>query len=128
MDLDSTLKNRHKMRKRLKRWTLRIGTWNVQGIRTKQEEIIEEVGKMNLDIVVFSETKKKGYGEETIQKFSHFWSGVPKDQWARSGVSILINNKWKKSITNVEYVDDRIIIMDLVIHGNHENPPRIEKD
>jgi len=39
---------RHKARKRL----MNYGTWNVQGIRGKMEEITSELGKLKLDIII----------------------------------------------------------------------------
>ncbi|KAK4883910.1 hypothetical protein RN001_000181 [Aquatica leii] len=41
-----------------------IGTWNVQGISTKTEEVFKEIKKYNMDIVGLTETKKKGKGTE----------------------------------------------------------------
>lgn len=52
---DGNERRRTKQRKR----TMNMGTWNVQGINTKQAELIKEINKMDIDIIVLTETKKK---------------------------------------------------------------------
>jgi hypothetical protein len=47
-------------------------------------------------VAVLSETHKKGKGDEYLEDFIHFWSGVNKGKRANAGVSILINKKYKK--------------------------------
>jgi len=42
----------HKARKRL----MNYGTWNVQGIRGKMEEITSELGKLKMDVIGLTET------------------------------------------------------------------------
>lgn len=64
------------LRKRLNRWTLKIGTWNIRGIRIKQSEVVSDIEKMDLDIVLFSEAKKKGQPEKILRNFYYYWSGV----------------------------------------------------
>jgi len=51
-------------RPKLRKRTLKFGTWNVQGCRNKMEEIIREISTMKMDVVVLTETKKKGAGSE----------------------------------------------------------------
>ena len=38
-----------------------MATWNVQGIRNKEQEVVKEIEKMKIDICVLTETKKKRY-------------------------------------------------------------------
>lgn len=38
--------------------SITIGTWNIQGWRTKNTEVIEEFNKMKVDILVITEAKK----------------------------------------------------------------------
>jgi exonuclease III len=59
--------------------------------------VISEISKTNLDIIVLSETKKKGF-QEKIGNCVHIWSRVHKHQHARSGVSILVKSKLKKYV------------------------------
>ncbi|KAK7872016.1 hypothetical protein R5R35_004529 [Gryllus longicercus] len=94
-----------------------IGTWNIQGLRTKREEVVTEINKMNIDIIILTETKKKATGEEDIGEYWHAWSGVPKSHRARSGVSVLMKQKWKKYIRNIECLSDRIIKIKMMLYG-----------
>ena len=88
---------------------MNIGTWNVQGIATKTEKVLREIKKYDTDIVGFTETKKKGRGSEERNGYIHIYSGVPKEERARSGVSIAIKNRYKKNITSWEQISDRIL-------------------
>lgn len=38
---------------------MNISTWNVQGFRGKIEELIFEINKLKMDIVILTETKKE---------------------------------------------------------------------
>jgi exonuclease III len=57
---------------------MKFGTWNVQGCRNKMEEIISEISVMKMDVVVLTETKQKGTGNETLENCIHLFSGVKK--------------------------------------------------
>jgi exonuclease III len=72
---------------------MKLGTWNVQGCRNKMEEILSEINEMKMDVVVLTETKKKGTGSETLENYIHLFSGVKKYERAKRGVSVLINEK-----------------------------------
>jgi exonuclease III len=98
-DVDSRLKLRNR--------TLKFRSWNVQGCRNKMEEIIREVSTMKMDVIVLTETKKKGAKSETLGNYIHLFSGVKKYKRAKRGVSDLINKKWKSSIKNWESIDER---------------------
>jgi len=90
-NLDSGNGNRQWQRKRL----LRIGTWNVQGISTKQTEVFREIERLKIDIAALTETKRKGNGIEEGKNYIQIYSGVSKDQRAKCGVSLLIKKKYK---------------------------------
>ena len=66
----------HKLRK----GTIWLGTWNVQGIKNKTGEIIKGLVELNQDITKLTETKKKGNGVETLGPYIHFYSGVSKEK------------------------------------------------
>ncbi|XP_030757794.1 craniofacial development protein 2-like [Sitophilus oryzae] len=61
--------------------TLRIGTWNIQGIATKRE-VFKEMERYDMDIIALTETKKKGKGTEEKDGYVHIYSGVPKEDVA----------------------------------------------
>lgn len=92
---------------------MHCGTWNIQGLKNKRELIVKDMENLKMEIIALTETKKKGTGTEIIGEFIHFYSGVPKDQRARRGVSILINKKLKKHITDWESIDENLIRINL---------------
>jgi len=95
-----------------------FGTWNVQGASRKMSEITLELKQQNVDIAVITETKKKGKGSENLGYYDHFYSGVDKDKRAQQGVSILIQRNLRKFITTWEAISERIIKMNLALHGH----------
>lgn len=94
---------------------MNFACWNIQGISTKYSEVLRTIDQYQLDIVVLSETKKKGNGNEVNQNYLHFYSGVDKDKRARAGVSIMINKKWQKYIRNSEAINERLIKIEVDI-------------
>ncbi|XP_050506239.1 craniofacial development protein 2-like [Diabrotica virgifera virgifera] len=94
---------------------MNIGTWNLQSISGKMEEITEEIKKLDMDIVVLTETKKKGIGIEKVNNYVHIFSGVSKHERAKRGVSVLIHKKHKHKITDFEAIDENIIRVNITI-------------
>lgn len=97
---DGSKRQRTMQQKRI----MRMGTWNVQGIRIKERELMGEIERMKIDICVLTETKQKGKGNERKGNYMKFYSGVPKDNRAQRGVFIMIH---KNFIKNWEKVDDK---------------------
>ncbi|GBM35844.1 Craniofacial development protein 2 [Araneus ventricosus] len=92
-----------------------FGTWNVQGLTEKRKETFSEIERENEDLVVLTETKLRGTGQEEHGKYIHLYSGV-KTGYARAGVSIFI----KKDLGHIlrwEAINERIITAKLNIHG-----------
>lgn len=79
-----------------------MATWNVQGIRTKVEEVIREVKKLNIDITALTETKKKSWGSEEIDEFIFLFAGVAKEERAKRGVAFLIKKNIKKTFQTLK--------------------------
>jgi exonuclease III len=96
---------------------MNAGCWNVQGLSNKTDTIPLELEKYNLDIIVLSETKKKGCGEEVLGNYLHLLSGVDKWSRARAGVSVLIHRKWKSKTRNWRFVGERILLVEMVTFG-----------
>jgi len=111
---DGLSNKRHRARKRL----MNYGTWNVQGIRGKMEKLTSVLGKLKMDVIGLTETKRKGTGTEIVKDYVHLYSGVSKDRREERGVSILINKKFKKGITNWEAVNENIITVNINHLGN----------
>ena len=74
-----------------------MGTWNIQGISTKKDQVLDQLERCRMDIVALTETKKKGTGNEQQRNYLHFYSGVEKSKRANAGVSIAIHKKWKNN-------------------------------
>ncbi|XP_030762016.1 craniofacial development protein 2-like [Sitophilus oryzae] len=62
---------------------MNIGTWNVQSISGKIEEITKELEVLKMDIVALTETKRKGNGTELSNNYVHIFSGVAKHERAK---------------------------------------------
>lgn len=127
-------RNRQWLRKR----TMNLGTWNIQGIRTKEVEVFREIEKSNLDITILTETKKKGTGEEYKHNFLHIWSGVEKSIRAKRGVSIVVKKELVKYVKNWQPINERIMTITIkmydtefyivAVYGPNEDATIMEKD
>ena len=94
------------------------GTWNVQGLSRKTNEVVAELQNARVDIGVITETKRKGKGSENWGYYDHFYSGVSKDQRAQQGVSILIRRNLRKYVTTWEAISPRLIKLNLTLKGH----------
>ena len=92
-----------------------MATWNVQGCIGKMREIIKEMEQLRTEIASMTETKKKCSGSEVCGNYLHFYSGVPKENRAKRGVSLLLHRKWRHNITNWQCIDERIISVNINI-------------
>ena len=113
-------KNTHKILKRKKRtntqcdYTARFdgqrfgkqqaATWNARGIAEKTELL-----KRKTDIAIITETKKKNKGSEDIGNYVMICCGVLANQWASSGVAVVIRKDWKHKKQDYTWISDRII-------------------
>jgi exonuclease III len=88
---------------------MKVATWNVRGTVKKTEEFQTELLERKIDIAIITETKKKNKGSEDIGKYVMIYSGVPANQWASSGVGIVIRKDWKHRIQDYTWISDRII-------------------
>jgi hypothetical protein len=75
--------------------------------------IIKEMEQLRIDIASITEIKNIGSGSEVIGNYLHFYSGVPKENRAKKGVSLLIHKKWKHTVTNWQGVDERILSLNM---------------
>lgn len=95
-----------------------MATWNVQGINTKYKEVFDQLDKFQIDIATLTETKKKGKGNEQYGSYVHFYSGVPKHERAKSGVSIVVHKKLKRFIKTWEEISERIMQLEIDLYGH----------
>lgn len=95
-----------------------IGTWNINTINGKEEEIVEEIKDWKIQIMGISETKKKGKGFKILKDgytpwYTLYYSGH--DERCKEGVGIIIAEETNKKITNWNPVTSRIIDVELEI-------------
>lgn len=79
--------------------------------------MVKAVESLGMDIVVLTETKKKGQGQEVIGDYIHIWTGVDKTSRAKSGVSVLIKKKWKREVVSWKEINERIIRITMSMFG-----------
>jgi len=65
-----------------------IGTWNVQGLSGKAEDVTKGLLEMKIDIAALSETEKKGNGMEMLANYIHMYGGVYKSKRASKGMTL----------------------------------------
>ena len=117
----------------------KVGTWNVRGINGKEEELDDEFGRVGLDILGVTETKKKSKGE-CILKGGHvlFYSGVDVKERAREGVRCIVAKDNLKYLQEWTAVTERILKLTmkldkhetviLVVYGPNEDESVTKKD
>lgn len=77
---------------------LKIGIWNVRG-NGKEDELIDEFEKVDLDILAITKTKMKEHSLKELNKnYILICSGVREIERARAGVGYIVHNKWKNKI------------------------------
>ncbi|KAG8227539.1 hypothetical protein J437_LFUL008411 [Ladona fulva] len=76
------------------KWTMRIGTWNIETINGKEVELVEEMEKYRLEILGLSEVKKKGNVKIQLEKgYVPPYSGVSPGKRAKEGVGVILNSQ-----------------------------------
>lgn len=118
----------------------KMGTWNVRSIMGKETELVEELEKIDIDILGLTETKKKGRGEMELQG-GHvlIYSGVEASQRAREGVGCIVNKRNLKHICGWESISERILTLELsmghdmittiiVVYGPNEDASSARKN
>ena len=88
---------------------LKLATWNVRGLMNKEEELQNELKKMNIDIGIITETKKKLKGTKEYKDYLLLYSGVPQNKRASSGVAVFLKKSLQNRIHSYNFVNDRII-------------------
>ena len=91
---------------------LRIGTWNVRTLFQpgKLDNSIQEMKKMNLDIMGMAETRWTEEGKITKENHTMIYSGGSEH---RNGVGILMKNNIAKSMVGFWAISERVIMVKL---------------
>lgn len=109
---DQSKRRRRKQRKRI----MTYGTWNVQDLFQKLNEIISKLKKTlsRYSSDHRNEKERNRFGKSGLLRL---FSGVSRDQRAQQEVSILIRKTLRRYITAWEAIDQRIIKINLTIYG-----------
>jgi hypothetical protein len=75
--------------------------------------------ELKQDILILTETEKKGNEIEILEPYLHFCSGVPKEKRAKKKVSILVKKRYKRYITTWEAVNENMIKLHMNIFGKN---------
>ena len=92
----------------------RIGTWNVQSPKGKEQELIGEMKRYDLGILGVSETKWKGSDAKTVDD-CYVISRVLSDGRARVGVAVFLSEKMSRYVRSWQCMSERIVVVKLKI-------------
>ncbi|XP_056629521.1 craniofacial development protein 2-like [Diorhabda sublineata] len=86
-------------------------TWQEKGLSAKGKRLYLELdaGIHKLDICALSETKKKDKGNSKYGNYILIYSGKNKNKRATSGVGLLLHESYENQISNIIYVNGRIL-------------------
>ena len=94
----------------------RIGTWNVRSIKNKENEVIREMKRYNIDVLGLSETKARGAGMKVVDGASYVYSVVTEGR-AKRGVAIIVAEKWADCVRSWRCVSERCVTVRLNVAG-----------
>lgn len=92
---------------------LRIATWNVKSWNKKDQEIVSEIEERKIDVCALSETKRKGAGTVMRGNYLLLYKGANKNERAYAGVGILIHKNLVDNITDIKYISERMLLVEL---------------
>ena len=100
-----------------------IGTWNIRGLlkQGKLANVVQEMDRLDVDILGLSETLWKGVGEFNTSiltvpgQYGIIYSG---GKQSRQGVAFIVNERIKKSTLYFYAVNERIMLMKLQEKSN----------
>ena len=115
-------KGRHVAERRREKYATHVNifSYNVRTLSTDEEldHLLEEIEKIEWDIIGLCETYRKGEGLSTIEKGHYLYEvGKTEDYPNAKGVALLVNAKIKDCISNTKIYSDRVIKLDLNFQG-----------
>ena len=97
------------------RQQLTLGTWNVRTLWEKEQELVREVERYNLDLVGLTSTRHRSCGSKTLNRgWTLFFSGVAEGV-SCMGVGILINPRLRATVLEFIPVDERVASLRLIM-------------
>lgn len=98
---------------------LRYGTWNIGTMKGRSVEVVRALSVRKVDVCCLQETRWKGSGNKLIGlenvKYKFLWQGCAESV---AGVGVLLAEKWIDKVVDVKRVNERIMIVKLVV-GKH---------
>lgn len=89
---------------------LRIATWNIRSLNEKEDELIDEFERVNIDFLAITETKKKGHHTRDLKDGKMMLlSGVKTDKRAQAGVGCIMGRNLTKFLATWEAVSERLM-------------------
>ncbi|XP_070054680.1 uncharacterized protein [Nicotiana tomentosiformis] len=93
-------------------YRLRIGSWNVGTLTGKSIELAKILKKRRVNIACVQETRWVGSRAKDADEYKLWYLGVQK---GKNRVGILVDRELRESVVDVRRVNDRLIIIKLVV-------------
>ena len=100
------------LRKRWKKKTLKIGTWNVRTLhqKGKLDDVIQEMNRMKISILGLAEMRWKDSGKIKKNGYTIIYSG---NENHFNGVGIIIHSKISGNLSGFSTISDRVLLVKL---------------
>ena len=94
-----------------------MATVNVGTMMGRANEVVEMVGRREIDFCSVQETRWKGESARMIEggdkRYKFFWKGCK--EVGGSGVGILVAEKWVDNVVEVRRISERIMVLKVAI-------------
>jgi hypothetical protein len=94
-----------------------VATVNVGTMTGRANEVVEMIGRRQIDFCSVQETRWKGEGTRRIEggdkRYKFFWKGC--NEVGGSGVGILVAEKWVTNVVEVRRISERIMVLKVAI-------------
>ncbi|XP_070035288.1 uncharacterized protein [Nicotiana tomentosiformis] len=91
---------------------LRIGSWNIGTLTGKSIELVKILQKRRVNIAYVQDTRWVGSRAKDADGYKLWYSGVQK---GKNGVDILVDRELRESVVEVRRVNDRLMIIKLMV-------------
>ena len=94
--------------------TYKSATLNICGLGEKTPELISFMKEKDIEILGLADIRRKGNNiKAVLNNYVLIWSGVGANERAKHGVGFLLHQNKAKLISDVEYVSERIVRIQL---------------
>jgi len=98
-----------------KGWAFRVGTWNIDSLTGRSDELVEALAKTRMDVACVQEVRWRGSGCRLFgaigKRYNLFWMG---SKAKTDGVGIFVAQKWVDSVVSVARHNDRALVLKMV--------------